>query len=127
MSARDEFVRQFWLQRDPTPGTEENEYKEEHYGRIARANLRFSTRQVPGWKTDRGRIYIQYGPPDEIDAHLSGGVATYPYEDWRYLFIKGVGSDVRIEFVDTTRSGDFRMTMDPNAKDATRYVAPNPQ
>lgn len=62
---RDKFVQQFWLRRDPTPDTEENEYKEEHYRRLAFANQRFAE-SSPGWQSDRGRTYIVYGPPDEI-------------------------------------------------------------
>ena len=130
---REQFIEQFWLRRDPTPDTEENEYKEEHYRRIAYANERFAS-GIPGWKTDRGRIYIIYGPPDEIDAHPSGGTyerppeegggetSTYPFEDWRYRYIEGVGSDIIIEFVDPTMTGEYHMTMDPSEKDALLYV-----
>src|SRR5579862_4718960 len=59
---RQQFIEQFWLRRDPTPDTEENEFKEEHYRRIAYANERYAS-GIPGWKTDRGRTYIMYGPP----------------------------------------------------------------
>jgi GWxTD domain-containing protein len=132
---RQQFVEQFWLRRDPTPDTEENEFKEEHYRRIAYANERFAS-GIPGWKTDRGRIYITFGPPDEIESHPSGGsyqrpweegggtTSTFPFEKWRYRYIEGVGlgSDIQIEFVDTTMSGEYRMTMDPSEKDALLYV-----
>ena len=130
---RQSFVEQFWLQRDPTPDTEENEFKEEHYRRIAYANDHFAS-GIPGWKTDRGRIYIMYGPPDEIESHPSGGTyerpmeegggetSTYPFEDWRYRYIEGIGNNVNIEFVDPSMSGEFHMTMDPSEKDALVYV-----
>ena len=130
---RESFVEQFWLRRDPTPDTIENEYKEEHYRRIAYANEHYPS-GIPGWKTDRGRIYITYGPPDEIDSHPSGGsydrpdaegggtTSTYPFEDWRYRYIEGIGNDINIEFVDTTMSGEYHMTMDPSEKDALLYV-----
>src|SRR5208283_3197607 len=130
---RESFVEQFWLRRDPTPDTEENEFKEEHYRRIAYANDHYGS-GIPGWKTDRGRIYIMYGPPDEIDSHPSGGTyerpmeegggetSTYPFEDWRYRYIEGIGNNVNIEFVDTTMSGEYHMTMDPSEKDALLYV-----
>ena len=62
---RDQFVVAFWLRRDPTPGTAENEFKEEHYRRLAYANEHFAY-EIPGWKTDRGRVYIVYGPPSDI-------------------------------------------------------------
>jgi GWxTD domain-containing protein len=126
---RGKFVEQFWLRRDPTPGTPENEFKEEIYRRIAYANEHFAS-NVPGWKTDRGRIYIQYGPPDEVEAHPSGGtflrpaeqgggaIKAYPFEQWRYRFIEGVGQNVIVEFVDSEGKGDYRMTMDPSVKDA---------
>jgi len=106
---REKFIEQFWLRRDPTPGTVENEFKEEHYRRIAYANQHFSA-DVPGWKTDRGRIYITYGPPDEIEDHSSGGdTSAVPSQMWRYRYIEGIGNNVVIEFVDPTRSGEFRM------------------
>jgi len=130
---REQFVEQFWLRRDPTPDTIENEYKEEHYRRIAYANEHFAS-GIPGWKTDRGRIYIANGPPDEIEDHSSGGTyqrpreegggstSTYPFQKWRYRYIENVGTNVEIEFVDQSMSGEFRMTMDPSDKDALLYV-----
>ncbi len=130
---RQQFVEQFWLRRDPTPDTEENEFKEEHYRRIAYANERFAS-GIPGWKADRGRIYIMYGPPDERDEHPSGGTyerpmeegggttSTYPFEKWRYRYIDGIGTNIEIEFVDPSMSGEFRLTMDPSEKDALLYV-----
>ncbi len=111
----------------------ENEFKEEHYRRIAYANEHFAS-GIPGWKTDRGRIYITYGPPDEIEDHSSGGfyerppeegggeTSTFPFQQWRYRYIEGIGNNIIIEFVDPTMSGEFRMTMDPSEKDALLYV-----
>jgi GWxTD domain-containing protein len=126
---RDNFIEAFWQRRDPTPDTEENEYKEEHYQRIAYANEHFAA-GVPGWKTDRGRMYIVFGKPDEIDSHPSGGTyerpmeegggetSTFPFEDWRYRYIEGIGQEVIIEFVDTCMCGEYHMTMDRSEKDA---------
>ena len=74
---RENFIEQFWLRRDPTPDTQENEYREEHYRRIAYANERYAS-GIPGWRTDRGRIYITFGPPDEIESHPSGGMYQRP-------------------------------------------------
>ena len=130
---RDQFIENFWQRRDPTPDTVENEFKEEHYRRIAYANEHYPS-GIPGWKTDRGRIYIVYGPPDEIESHPSGGTyerpyeegggttSTYPFEQWRYRYIEGIGNNIVIEFVDTTMSGEYHMTMDPSEKDALLYV-----
>jgi len=130
---REQFIEQFWLRRDPTPDTIENEFKEEHYRRIAYANEQFAS-GIPGWKTDRGRIYITYGPPDEKETHPSGGsyerpseegggeTSTFPFEQWRYRYIEGIGTDIVIEFVDPTMSGEYHMTMDPSEKDALLYV-----
>lgn len=130
---RQEFVEAFWRRRDPTPDTEENEFKEEHYRRIAYANDHYAS-GIPGWKTDRGMIYIKYGPPDEIDSHPSGGsyerpyeegggeTSTYPFEDWRYRYIEGIGTNIVIEFVDTTMSGEYHISTDPEEKDALLYV-----
>ena len=130
---REQFIEGFWLRRDPTPDSAENEFKEEHYRRIAYSNERFAS-GIPGWKTDRGRIYIMYGPPDENESHPSGGsyerpieegggtTSTFPFEKWRYRYIEGIGTDIIIEFVDPTMTGEYRMTMDPSEKDALLYV-----
>jgi GWxTD domain-containing protein len=130
---REQFIEQFWLRRDPTPDSQENEYKEEHYRRIAYANERYAS-GIPGWKSDRGRIYITFGPPDEIESRPSGGTyerpweegggttSTFPFEKWRYRYIEGIGTDIIIEFVDKTMTGEYRMTMDPSEKDALLYV-----
>jgi len=132
---RDNFIEAFWQRRDPTPDTEENEYKEEHYQRIAYANEHFAA-GVPGWRTDRGRIYIVFGKPDETDSHPSGGTyerpmeegggetSTFPFEDWRYRYIEGIGQEVIIEFVDTCMCGEFHMTLDRSEKDAL-LMTPN--
>src|ERR1700676_3475093 len=132
---RDNFIEAFWQRRDPTPDTEENEYKEEHYQRIAYANAPFAA-GVPGWKTDRGRMYIVFGKPDEIDSHPSGGsyqrpmeegggeTSTFPFEDWRYRYIEGIGQEVIIEFVDTCMCGEYHMTLDRSEKDAL-LMTPN--
>jgi GWxTD domain-containing protein len=130
---REMFIEQFWLRRDPTPATPENELREEHYRRIAYANENFAS-DIPGWKTDRGMIYIKYGPPDEREEHRAGGAykrpaeegggetVTFPFERWRYRYIEGVGKDVIMEFVDTKMNDEYHMTMDPAEKDALRYV-----
>ena len=113
----------------------ENEFKEEHYRRIAYANQKFAA-AIPGWKTDRGRIYISYGPPDQKESHPSGGtyrrpasegggtITAVPFEQWLYRHIDGVGDNVIIEFVDPNRNGEYRMTMDPNEKDALLVQPP---
>jgi len=130
---RDNFIEAFWQRRDPTPDTEENEYKEEHYQRIAYANEHFAA-GVPGWRTDRGRIYIMYGKADEIESHPSGGTyerpmeegggetSTFPFETWRYRYLEGIGQEVIIEFVDTCMCGEYHMTMDRSEKDALLYT-----
>jgi GWxTD domain-containing protein len=109
---RDKFIEQFWLRRDPTPDTAENEFKEEHYRRLAYANERFAS-GIPGWKTDRGRIYIVFGPPDEIDDHSSDSTTAFPSIDWTYRHMDGIGDNVQIEFRDSTKSGEFHMFIDP--------------
>jgi len=130
---REQFIENFWLRRDPTPDTVENEFKEEHYRRIAYANEHYAS-GIPGWKTDRGRIYIVYGPPDEIEDHSSGGfyerppeegggeTSTYPFQQWRYRYVEGIGNNVILEFVDPTMTGEFHLTMDHSEKDALLYV-----
>lgn len=130
---RDAFIEQFWLRRDPTPDTPENEFREEHYRRIQYANEHFPA-GIPGWRTDRGRIYVVWGAADEIESHPSGGnyqrqtsegggsTSTFPFERWRYRYLEGIGSDVNIEFVDTCMCGDYHISIDPNEKDALLHT-----
>lgn len=130
---RQQFIEQFWLRRDPTPDTEENEFKEEHYRRIAWANDRFAS-GIPGWKTDRGMVYIKFGAPDEREEHPTGGpgirdiaegggtTTFFPYERWRYRYLDTVGQDVIIEFVDQSMTNEYRMTWNPSDKDALLRV-----
>jgi GWxTD domain-containing protein len=132
---REKFIEQFWLRRNPTPGTAENPMREEHYRRIAYANDHFAYQNLAGWKTDRGRVYITYGPPDEIvlslpsggayqrPAEQGGGTTSwFPFQRWRYRYIEGVGTDVTVEFVDPARTGEYRMTKDPNEKERSDYI-----
>jgi GWxTD domain-containing protein len=130
---REQFIESFWQRRNPDPDSVENSFKEEHYRRIAYANERFAS-GIPGWRTDRGRIYVIWGPPDEIDAHPTGGqynrpseegggsTSTYAFEDWRYRHMDGIGDNIIIEFVDPTGSSEYHMTMDPGEKDALAKV-----
>lgn len=130
---RDQFIEQFWLRRDPDPDTPENEYKDEYFQRIEYANEKF-TSGIAGWRTDRGRIYVMFGKPDEIESHPSGGqyerpsyegggsTSTYPFETWWYRFIEGIGSDIEIEFVDPSGSGEYRIARSPDEKDALLNV-----
>jgi GWxTD domain-containing protein len=130
---REQFIEQFWYRRDPDPMTPTNEYKEEHYRRIAYANERFPS-GIPGWMTDRGRIYIIHGPPAQIESYPSGGsynrpmhegggtTSTFPFEIWRYRHIDGIGQDVELEFVDRSMSGEYRLALHPEEKDALLYV-----
>jgi GWxTD domain-containing protein len=130
---REQFIEAFWRRRDPDPDTEANEYLEEHYERVAYANQHFAS-GIPGWKTDRGRIYIMYGPPHEKESHPSGGsydrpsyhgggsTTTYPFEVWFYRHLPGIGSGVEIEFVDPTGTGEYRIARNPDEKDALLHV-----
>jgi GWxTD domain-containing protein len=130
---RDAFIEQFWLRRNPNPDSPDNEYREEHYRRIAYANEHFAAGK-PGWKTDRGRIYIMWGKPDSTDSHPSGGAyqrpidegggetSTFPFEVWHYRYLEGVGDNIDLEFVDTCQCGDYHFTIDRSEKDALLRV-----
>lgn len=129
------FVELFWQRRDPTPATPRNEFQEEFEKRLAYVNKKFSAGNTPGWKTDRGKIYLRYGPPTSIEYHPSGDVIqkhtrgnasdpgikqdamklnsfSYPFEEWWYNSIPGVGNDIRLEFVDTSLMGDYQLGRD---------------
>lgn len=130
---RENFIENFWRRRDPNPDTEENEFREEYYERIAYSNEHF-TSGIPGWRTDRGRIYITWGKPDSVESHPSGGAydrpsyegggstTTYPFETWFYRHLDNVGDGIEIEFVDPTGTGEYRIARDPYEKDALRNV-----
>src|SRR5262252_4122319 len=130
---REQFIEQFWLRRSSNPDLPDNDFKEEHYRRIAYANEHFAS-GIPGWKTDRGRIYIIWGKPDEIESHPAGGTydrpmeegggstTTYPWETWRYRYLEGIQENVILEFVDPSGSGEYHLTMDPSEKDALTHV-----
>jgi GWxTD domain-containing protein len=130
---RDAFIEAFWQRRNPNPDSPENEFREEHYRRIEYTNEHFAAGK-PGWKTDRGHMYIAYGKPDSIDSHPSGGTydrpmdegggttSTYPFEIWHYRYIEGIGENIDIEFVDTCMCGDYHMTIDRSEKDALLHV-----
>jgi GWxTD domain-containing protein len=130
---RDSFIEAFWQRRNPNPDSPENEFREEHYRRIAYSNEHFAAGK-PGWKTDRGHIYIAFGKPDSTDSHPSGGMydrpieegggstSTYPFEVWHYRYLEGIGENIDIEFVDTCMCGDYHMTIDRSEKDALLHV-----
>jgi len=130
---REQFIEQFWLRRSGNPDLPDNDFKEEHYRRIAYANEHYAS-GIPGWRTDRGRIYIIWGPADEVDSHPTGvtydrpmeegggSTSTYPWEKWRYRYLEGMGNNIELEFVDPSGSGEYHLTMDPSEKDALTHV-----
>ena len=130
---RDAFIEQFWLRRNPNPDSPDNEFREEHYRRITYANEHFAAGK-PGWKTDRGHVYIAFGKPDSIEAHPTGGqyerpmdegggqTSTFPFETWHYRYLEGIGDNIDLEFVDTCQCGDYHFTIDRGEKDALLMV-----
>ena len=130
---KENFIEEFWRRRDTDPRTAYNEFKEEHYRRIAYANDHFKS-GIDGWTTDRGQVYITHGPPTSIDRHRTGGTydrpvaegggstTTFPYEVWYYQYIEGIGSGIEIEFVDPTGTGEYRVALRATEKDALLYV-----
>ena len=121
---KEQFIEQFWALRDPTPDTRENEFKDEHYRRIAYANVHFGAGATPGWESDRGRVYIVLGPPDEIESHVArteptnpgseNATPSFPYQIWRYRRYHS-GDDLFFRFVDYCKCGDYRNTSDKRA------------
>jgi GWxTD domain-containing protein len=124
---RNQFIEQFWSRRARDPTSLDNSFKREHYERIVFANETFSG-QLPGWKTDQGRIYVTFGPPDSIESHQRGektgrppeeGPETYEFswEAWHYKRIDGVGENIEVKFVDPSGSGDYRLALGPEEKE----------
>lgn len=130
---REQFVENFWLRRNPNPESPDNEFREQHYARIAYANEHFAAGK-PGWKTDRGHVYIAYGKPDSIDSHPSGGnyqrpmeegggsTSTFPFETWHYRYLEGIGDNIDLEFVDSCQCNDYHLTIDRSEKDALKHT-----
>lgn len=121
---RNTFIEMFWLRRDPTPNTIENEFEEEHYRRMMFANEHFST-SLPGWRSDRGRIYIMFGPPNAVAQGTKtipekGEVRDLPVETWHYTKVDGKPAD--LEFVDTDGSGNYEYALSREEKDALLYI-----
>lgn len=129
---KEQFIEQFWFRRDPDPRSVENEFKTEHYRRIAYANEKFTSGD-PGWMTDRGKVYITWGPPANILSRPTGGfyvrtieegggtTTVYPYEKWVYHYIEGVGSNIELEFVDPTESGEYKLAVFDWEKDSGTF------
>src|SRR5271156_5632472 len=130
---REQFIEQFWLRRSSNPDLPDNDFKEEHYRRIAYSNEHYAS-GIPGWRTDRGKMYIIWGPADEVDSHPTGGTydrpidqgggstTTYAWEQWRWRYLEGIGENIELEFVDPSGSGEYHLTMDPSEKDALLHV-----
>jgi GWxTD domain-containing protein len=130
---RDHFIEEFWTRRNPTPGAPENTFKEEHYRRLAYANQQFA-QGVPGWKTDRGRFYIMYGPPDYVVRHMRSDKTQRLYilkrefnsEEWHWIHIDGLGNDIIFEFEDTCGCGEYRLTRAENGPNQRQPGPPPP-
>lgn len=130
---KENFIEQFWLRRDPDPETPSNEAREEHYRRIAYVNDHFGV-GVPGWKSDRGRIYIIHGAPDSMEDHGQGEIyyrpgregggntTTFAWQTWYYRHLEGIGNGIEIEFVDKTMTGHYSLARDEMDKDAMLWV-----
>ncbi len=130
---RESFIENFWLRRNPNPDSSDNEFREEHYRRIQYANDHYAAGK-PGWKTDRGHIYIAFGAPDSVESHPSGGAyqrpvdegggetSTFPFETWHYRYLESIGENIDLEFVDTCQCGDYHFTIDRGEKDALAHT-----
>jgi len=108
---RDLFIEAFWKHRDPTPSTPENEFRKEHYRRISYVNHFYGrTTPKPGWRTDRGRIYIILGEPNDIQ-RFEGKTMTYPAEVWFYQGKTDLGlpPGFNVVFFQEGATGEFRL------------------
>lgn len=112
------WLRLFWERRDPTPGTPRNETQEDFYRRINEANRRFregGAAQIPGWRTDRGRIFIKYGPPDEVLNRPQAG-STRPFEVWKYTRTRAL----KYVFLDQTLFGNYALIWTDDRREPSR-------
>ena len=102
------FITRFWARRDPTPGTFENEYRRTYWGRVIEANQKFRDSTVPGWKTDRGKVYVLLGAPDDTQTDESPRVPS------------SIGGVTRDQVYDTDRRGLERWTYRRRLSKASR-------
>lgn len=118
LKGKRDFLRRFWAQRDPTPGTPKNEAEDTFDLRIAEVNRKFrvtGTDTIPGWRTDRGRVYLEYGPPDIVLTRRLPG-PNPPYEVWKYMR----GKLRKYCFVDVTRFGAYVLVYSSDPAEPTR-------
>jgi GWxTD domain-containing protein len=118
LAGKRDFLERFWAARDPTPGTPENQAEDTFNGRIAVVNRRFAERgtsDIQGWRTDRGRIFLESGPPDIILGRRGPGVAV-PYEVWKYLR----GTIRKYGFVDLTGFGNYTLVYSTDPAEPSR-------
>ena len=109
---RDKFIKAFWENRDPTPGSEKNEFKDEHYKRFEYATKQYGrSTSVPGWKTDRGKIYILLGKPRSSSSAVKIPFEYEPMELWQYAQYKGYGlpGSMYLLFFQQNGVGDYRL------------------
>jgi GWxTD domain-containing protein len=108
---RDDFIVKFWERRNPHPSEKPNAFKQEHYRRLAFSNEHFAA-GIAGWSTDRGRVYITYGPPDAIRV-VPAAAGRAPEENWLYTHLERVGNDISLEFVDEYQCGAYELRNAP--------------
>jgi GWxTD domain-containing protein len=114
--AKRKFLTDFWSKRDPTPGTPRNETREQFYAGVDFADRAYKERKVPGWKTDRGRIYAKYGAPDDMLQRYQEQQAP-PYECWRYTR----GKARWFIFADLSRGlGQYRLVQSNDLSEVNR-------
>jgi GWxTD domain-containing protein len=112
------FLRRFWAARDPAPATPHNQAMTAFYGAITEANRRFregGAAQVVGWRTDRGRIFIRYGPPDEVLSRPQAG-SSRPYEVWKYARVRAR----KFVFLDVTSFGHYELIWTDERREPSR-------
>jgi GWxTD domain-containing protein len=105
VEAKREFMYTFWRARDENPSDDRNQYYQDYLKRIAESNAKFTAAKKDGWKTDRGRVYLIYGPPSEIERYPNQ-IETKPYEIWRYESLEG---GVSFVFGDVTGFNDYQL------------------
>ena len=116
LQAKRRWMTDFWTARDPSPGTAKNEAREHFYGLIDYANREFAEagrKSTPGWRSDRGRIYIRYGAPSDVYDQSRQTGPTAPYLVWKYTR----GKELHFIFVDRTGIGAFRLVYSNDLKE----------
>lgn len=114
---RKAFIDAFWHRRDPDPQTPLSEAKDEHYKRMDFADGHFRENEQRGSLTERGRVWIMYGPPQRREVHPRARNRVFSWEAWHYDRLPDIGENIDLEFTDRANRGEYRLSLSPEQRE----------